>query len=191
MRRAWLWIGGGIAAFALFVHSCVRFLPADPATRIAAPAAADERGPLAMPVAGIKRDQLVDTFTQSRGEGRPHDAIDIMAPRGTPVFAAAPGIVEKLFYSERGGNTIYIRSLDRKWLYYYAHLDRYRPGLAEGQRIARGQVIASVGFTGNADPAGPHLHFAVHRMAEGEDWYQGRPINPYPLLKPGPADSGR
>ena len=145
-----------------------------------------EVGPagLAIPVAGVKASQLSDTFTQARAGGaRVHDAIDIMANRGTPVVAAAPGKVEKIFYSPGGGGkTVYVRSPDGKWTYYYAHLDKYIAGLAEGQSIARGQVLGTVGSTGNANPDLPHLHFAIHSMAAGEKWYQGRAVNPYPLL---------
>jgi murein DD-endopeptidase MepM/ murein hydrolase activator NlpD len=144
-----------------------------------------EIGPagLAIPVAGIKPEALADTYTQSRSGGRVHNAIDIMAPHGTPVVAAAEGRVEKLFFSQGGGGiTAYVRSPDRKWIYYYAHLDAYAPGLKEGQAVRRGDPIGTVGSTGNANPAGPHLHFAVHSMAEGEDWHEGSAINPYPLL---------
>ena len=139
---------------------------------------------LALPVAGIKPEQLSDTYSQARAGGvRLHDAIDIMAPEGTPVVAATGGTVEKLFESKGGGGlTIYIRSPDQRWVFYYAHLQGYAPGLAEGQRVNRGQLIGRVGHTGNADPAGPHLHFAIHRMQPGEKWYQGSAINPYPLL---------
>jgi murein DD-endopeptidase MepM/ murein hydrolase activator NlpD len=139
---------------------------------------------LAVPVAGIKPEQLSDTFTQARAGGaRLHDAIDIMAPEGTPVVAAADGTVEKLFDSKGGGGiTVYIRSPDQRWTYYYAHLQAYAPGLAEGQTVRRGQVIGRVGHTGNANPAGPHLHFAINRMQPGEKWYDGSPVNPYPLL---------
>ena len=137
---------------------------------------------LAVPVVGIKQDQLTDTYDDARGQGRRHDAIDIMAPEGTPVIAAADGMIEKLFNSVRGGMTIYERSPDQKWVYYYAHLSAYAPGLAEGQQVKRGQVLARVGHTGDASPDGPHLHFAVNSMAPGERWWNGTPINPYPLL---------
>jgi murein DD-endopeptidase MepM/ murein hydrolase activator NlpD len=139
---------------------------------------------LAVPVAGISIADLVDSYTQSRGGGaRVHDAIDIMAPAGTPVVAAAEGIVEKLYFSRGGGGiTVYVRSPDGQWSYYYAHLQEYAPGLTEGQRVARGDRLGSVGTTGNAGAAGPHLHFAVHRMEPGEPWYEGTPVNPYPLL---------
>jgi peptidoglycan LD-endopeptidase LytH len=139
---------------------------------------------LAIPVAGVSQADLVDTFTQARAGGRRrHDAIDIMAPSGTPVLAAAAGTVERMFFSQGGGGiTLYVRSPDRLWSYYYAHLQSYAPGLAEGQTVRRGQVIGRVGSTGNANPAGPHLHFAINRMAPGDRWHGGEPINPYPLL---------
>lgn len=139
---------------------------------------------LAVPVAGVDAADLVDTYTQARAGGaRRHDAIDIMAPEGTPVVAAAPGTVERLFFSQGGGGvTAYIRSGDRRWSYYYAHLQGYAPGLREGQRVERGQVIGYVGSTGNASPEGPHLHFAINRMMPEEDWHGGEAINPYPLL---------
>jgi murein DD-endopeptidase MepM/ murein hydrolase activator NlpD len=144
-----------------------------------------EVGPtgLAIPVPGVKPNQLVDTFDQARSQGRRHDAIDIMAAEGTPVIAAANGTIEKLFFSNGGGGiTVYERSADGKWMYYYAHLSAYAPGLAEGQRVKRGQVIARVGHTGDAIASAPHLHFAINQMAPDERWWNGTPINPYPLL---------
>lgn len=141
-------------------------------------------GGLAVPVAGVRVDQLVDTYTQARtGESGLHDAIDIMAPNGTPVVAATPGVVEKLFFSQGGGGiTAYVRSPDRRWIYYYAHLQEYAPGLGEGQTVRRGQLLGRVGHSGNASPGGPHLHFAIHRTTPEEQWWQGTAINPYPLI---------
>lgn len=141
-----------------------------------------QSGPLVIPVAGISAAQLADTFDDARGEARVHDAIDIMAPRGTPVIAAAAGTVEKLFDSKLGGTTVYIRRTGGQWIDYYAHLDGYAPGLAEGQKIAQGQMIGTVGSTGDASPEAPHLHFAINAMVPGEGWWQGKAINPYPLL---------
>lgn len=142
---------------------------------------------LAIPVVGIATGELSDTFTDSRGGGsRVHNAIDIMAPRGTPVVSATDGTVEKLFFSHGGGGiTAYVRSPDGIWLHYYAHLDAYAPTLREGQRIRRGDPIGTVGISGNANPSGPHLHYAIYRMSPGERWWQGAPINPYPLLAGG------
>jgi murein DD-endopeptidase MepM/ murein hydrolase activator NlpD len=139
---------------------------------------------LAIPVVGVKPGQLVDTYTQARAGGaRTHDAIDIMSAEGTPVIAAAPGRLEKLHFSDGGGGiTAYVRSDDGRWIYYYAHLQSYAAGLVEGRRVQRGQPIGRVGHTGNANPAGPHLHFAIFRMNPGEKWYQGTAVNPYPLL---------
>ncbi|MDB5691534.1 MAG: family metallopeptidase [Alphaproteobacteria bacterium] len=143
------------------------------------------RGPtgLAIPVVGVKPEQLTDTYSAARGGSRVHDATDIMAPRGTLVVAAAPGTLEKLFFSKGGGGiTAYVRSPDGAWQYYYAHLDAYAPGLHEGQAMKQGDPIGRVGSTGDASPEAPHLHFAINRMGQGERWWQGTPINPYPLL---------
>ena len=142
-------------------------------------------GSLAIPVAGIAPAQLTDTFDQARAAGaRHHDAIDIMAPRGTPVLAAAPGRVEKLFLSKYGGNTVYVRSEDGRTLYYYAHLDAYAPGLAEGAVVRSGDRIGLVGSTGDASPDAPHLHFAIMETRPEAKWYEPtQAINPYPLLR--------
>ena len=147
---------------------------------------------LVIPVAGISAGELSDTYTQSRGGGsRVHNAIDIMAPRGTPVVSASDGLVEKLYFSRGGGGiTAYIRSPDGQWLHYYAHLDAYSPGLREGQQIRRGDPIGTVGISCNASPSGPHLHYAIYRMRAGERWWQGSPINPYPLLASASSAAG-
>ena len=137
---------------------------------------------LLVPVQGILPKQLSDTFTQSRGEGRLHDAIDILAPRGTPVLAVADGRVAKLFTSKPGGLTLYQFDADEKLAYYYAHLDAYSPTLVEGQQLHRGDVIGYVGSTGNASPEAPHLHFAIFILGADKKWWQGKAINPYPLL---------
>lgn len=141
-------------------------------------------GPLLLPVDGVASAQLIDTFNQTRDGGeRVHDAIDIMAPRGTGVRSAAPGTVERLFLSEAGGNTVYVRSADKRRIFYYAHLDQYAPGLVEGQTLAKGQRLGTVGSTGNADPAAPHLHFAILQSQPQAEWWEPTTaINPYPLL---------
>jgi murein DD-endopeptidase MepM/ murein hydrolase activator NlpD len=156
-------------------------IPITPPMPIPAPSTTPESG-LLIPVSGILAKQLSDTFTQSRGAGRLHDAIDIMAPRGTPVVAVADGRVAKLFNSKPGGLTLYQFDAEEKLAYYYAHLDSYAPTLVEGQQLRRGDVIGYVGSTGNASPDGPHLHFAVFILAPDKKWWQGTPINPYPLL---------
>lgn len=139
---------------------------------------------LVVPVQGVSRAQIVDTWGQSRANGaRVHQATDIVAPEGTRVVAAAPGTVEKLFYSNGGGGiTLYVRSPDRRWSYYYAHLQRYAPGLVEGMRVDAGDPLGFVGDTGNSGAGNFHLHFALSRMEPRDGWWQGRPVNPYPLL---------
>lgn len=139
---------------------------------------------LIIPVAGVRSEELSDTFSQARASGaRRHDAIDILAPRGTPVIAAGTGRVEKLFLSKDGGNTVYVRSTDGRRIYYYAHLDRYAPELREGMRVVQGDAIGTVGSTGNADPAAPHLHFAVWMTEPARKWWeQAIALNPFPLL---------
>lgn len=184
-RLGCVWFTLAILLLLLFLKMCVRIVPGDaPPSAVSSqrPAAA-EAGSLLIPVEGVPPSALTDTFTEARAGGeRPHDAIDIVAARGRAVLAVADGRVERLFDSQDGGLTIYQRSRDGRRIYYYAHLDGYVAGLAEGQEVKRGQRIAFVGSTGNANPAAPHLHFAVHEIAVGEPWHGGRPINPYPLL---------
>jgi peptidoglycan LD-endopeptidase LytH len=139
-------------------------------------------GSLLLPVAGVTAAQLTDTYTQSRGTGRSHDAIDIMAARGTPVFAVDDGKVVKLFNSVPGGLTVYQFDRDQKVAYYYAHLDAYASGVAAGTSLKRGELLGYVGSTGNASPDAPHLHFAVFVLGPEKNWWQGTAINPYPLL---------
>ena len=138
---------------------------------------------LLIPVQGVGAASLVDTYEQSRGQGRRHDAIDIMAPRGAPVLAVSDGVVMKLFNSVRGGITLYELAPDRRTIYYYAHLDRYAPGIAEGQPLRRGQVLGYVGNTGDAGPGNYHLHFEVSTTADPKRYWGGAPQNPYPLLR--------
>jgi murein DD-endopeptidase MepM/ murein hydrolase activator NlpD len=179
----------GAIAFALMLRPGRREpIPAPQPAATASPVQASAG--LVLPVSGVKPEELVDTWGQSRGGGmREHHAIDIMAPRGTPVVAAAPGRVEKIFESRNGGHTVYVRSPDGATVYYYAHLDAYRPGLAEGQQVKTGDVLATVGSTGDASPEAPHLHFEIKRMSAGEGWWQGQEVNPYPLLAGRPAAS--
>ena len=138
---------------------------------------------LIIPVAGVSRDQLLDTFSAARGDGRVHDAIDIIAPKGTPVLAVAAGKILRLFQSKAGGTTIYQLSGDEKFIYYYAHLDRYAEGLYEGRFVIQGETIAHVGDTGNAGAGNYHLHFSVAMTSDPKRWWEGVNINPYPLLR--------
>jgi murein DD-endopeptidase MepM/ murein hydrolase activator NlpD len=137
---------------------------------------------LLTPVVGVSPQQLRNTFDEKRG-GKTHEALDIMAPRGTPVVATDDGRVVKLFRSVPGGITIYQADRDNEVIYYYAHLDAYAEGLREGQLLKRGDVIGYVGSTGNASAAAPHLHFAVLRMPPGKEWWKGTPVDPLPLLQ--------
>ncbi|HYK41122.1 MAG TPA: M23 family metallopeptidase [Thermoanaerobaculia bacterium] len=138
--------------------------------------------PLLLPVRGIHAAALKDNFEEARDGARRHEAIDILAPRGTPVIAAVDGTVAKLFTSQAGGLTVYEFDPMKTFSYYYAHLDRYAPGLAEGQALKRGDPIGEVGTTGNAPKNTPHLHFAIFRLGPEKHWWQGEPVNPYPLL---------
>jgi peptidoglycan LD-endopeptidase LytH len=136
-----------------------------------------------MPVSGIDPSSIHDTFDEMRGGAtRRHDALDILAPRGTPVVATDDGTVKKLFTSVAGGLTVYQFDPDQRHCYYYAHLDAYAPGLHEGQILRRGDLIGYVGTTGNAAKDTPHLHFAVIRLDPDERWWTGTAIDPYPLL---------
>jgi murein DD-endopeptidase MepM/ murein hydrolase activator NlpD len=174
-----------IGGFALIVNKgggiSSRFSQRAPASSSEAAAAG---GGLVVPVAGVQPGQLADTWGDARGDGtRQHHAIDIMAPRGTPVVAAAAGTVEKIFESANGGHTVYIRRTDGTWQDYYAHLDGYASDLREGIQVKQGQQIGTVGSSGDASPEAPHLHYEIHRMAPGDGWSKGTEVNPYPILR--------
>lgn len=180
-RGVFLWLVIGSVSLAAVLAYAL------PMPGVAAPAASDgaallAQRPLVIPVAGIRPEALVDTFEQGR-PGHRHEAIDIAAPRGTPVHAVDDGKVAKLFTSVPGGLTVYQFDPAGKLAYYYAHLDRYVPGLKEGEPLRRGDVIGYVGSTGNAAPDAPHLHFAVFRLGPLQQWWKGDAINPYPALR--------
>ena len=139
---------------------------------------------LMVPVLNVRPSDLTDTFSDERGGGsRLHEAIDIMAPEGTTVVASAPGKVEKIYRSDAGGKTIFVRSNNGETIHYYAHLDEYAEGLNEGQQIRRGQRLGTVGSTGNASPDAPHLHFAIFRTTKDAEWWEpANAVNPFPLL---------
>jgi murein DD-endopeptidase MepM/ murein hydrolase activator NlpD len=154
-----------------------------PLSTVIASSSSDAPRPLIMPVAGIDPSSIHDMFDEMRGGStRRHDALDILAPRGTAVVAADDGMVKKLFTSVPGGLTVYEFDPDQRYCYYYAHLDAYAPGLHEGQLLHRGDLVGYVGTTGNAPKDTPHLHFAVIRLDPDKRWWTGTPINPYPLL---------
>jgi len=137
---------------------------------------------LEFPVAGAPR-ALTDSFDDPRGVARRHHAVDIMAPRGSPVRAVDAGTIVKLASGGAGGTTIYQFDATEAYCYYYAHLQGYAPGVHEGQKVTRGEVIGYVGTTGNAPANAPHLHFAISRLDERKEWWGGTPVNPYPLLR--------
>ena len=156
-------------------HVVFRRTPAVPVT--AGP------GVLAIPVAGYARADVRDSWGDPRDNGlRAHHGTDLMAPVDTPVLAAAPGTVEKLWVSAAGGNTVYVRSPDRGWTYYYAHLAGYAPGLHEGQTVRAGTPLGYVGDTGNAGAGNYHLHFGLTRTTPDQHWYEGEDVDPYPYL---------
>jgi murein DD-endopeptidase MepM/ murein hydrolase activator NlpD len=147
---------------------------------------------LTIPVAGITAEKLIDTYSASRSEGRTHNAIDIMAPQGTPVVAATDGTVAKLHESNKGGISLYQFDSSGQFIYYYAHLMSYAAGITEGKQIKRGEVIGYVGDTGNATPGSYHLHFGISKANSPGRWYGGTPINPFPLLRgQGPGAGGQ
>lgn len=141
----------------------------------------DSPRPMIIPVTGVEPGALHDMFDEVRGNRR-HEAIDIMAPRGTPVIATDDGVVKKLFTSVPGGLTVYEFDPDQRYCYYYAHLDGYAAGLHEGQLLHRGDLVGYVGTTGNAPKDAPHLHFAVIRLDPDRRWWKGSYVDPYPLL---------
>jgi len=135
---------------------------------------------LGLPVEGLKAAELRDNFAEARGD-RPHEALDILAPRGTRVLAVDDGRVAKLFSSVRGGLTVYQFDPTETFCYYYAHLDGYAAGLSQGDYLTRGSVVGFVGTTGNAAPDTPHLHFTVFKLGPEKRWWEGTPINPFPI----------
>ena len=153
----------------------------DSATAALLPEAALAAKGLIIPVQGVDASRVRDSYTAARG-GRTHDAVDIMAPRGTPVIAADSGTILKLRQNEAGGITIYQLDASERFVYYYAHLDRYQDGLIEGLTIRQGDVLGFVGTTGNAPKDLPHLHFQVMLYRGRGQYWGGDPINPHPYF---------
>lgn len=139
---------------------------------------------LIIPVAGVAAKDLIDSFDDARSGTRHHNALDIMAKRNTPVLAAVSGTVVKLHNSAAGGLTIYESDPTSRFVMMYGHLDSYRPGLADGAKVSRGEIIGFVGSTGNANPLAPHLHFQITRNDNMKEWWKGTPINPFPIYRP-------
>ena len=184
-RQEWGWRWGWLLGAALVLPALALaagpqpgVLPAGEETTLPEPPA------LRMPVQGMAPEDVQDTYTDQRGGGaRVHGALDLMAPRGTPVLAVDGGRIAKLFLSKPGGTTVYQFDPTGRFAYYYAHLDGYAEGLAEGQTVQRGQLLGYVGSTGNASPEAPHLHFGIFRLDAQQRWWTGVPLNPYPYLR--------
>ena len=151
-------------------------------------AAAEAAPRLVVPVAGVRTEELKDSYGAARSGGREHKGVDIFAPRGTPVLAATPGVIVGQDTSALGGISLYQRDMDGRTIYFYAHLSGYRAGLKEGDLVRQGDTVAYVGATGNAPPGSPHLHFAVYTVTDPNRWWRGRDLNPYDLLKDAAAD---
>jgi murein DD-endopeptidase MepM/ murein hydrolase activator NlpD len=192
-RRAFLagaWIEGAVVASVLAylaVTGQALVLSVRPRE---VPPSASEDGRLVIPVAGVRRAELRDSFHAARSGGRQHLGIDIMAPEGTPVLAAAGGVIVKRDSSALGGISLYERGMDGTTMYFYAHLGRYAPAVAEGYLVRRGDVIAYVGHTGNASASAPHLHFGIYTVTDPNRWWHGRDLNPYAVLT-GPEGAPR
>jgi murein DD-endopeptidase MepM/ murein hydrolase activator NlpD len=156
----------------------------DPPTPAMASAVAELRDrSLDLPVQGASRGELRDSFDERRDGTRAHEAIDMLAPRNTPILAVEDGRIVRLFSSKAGGTTIYQFDPTARFVYYYAHLEKYANGLAEGNQVQRGQVIGYVGTSGNAPKNTPHLHFAIFQLTEKKEWWKGTPLDPYLILK--------
>jgi len=138
---------------------------------------------LMVPVHGVRHRDLRDTYNAPRGGGRAHLALDIIARKGTRVVAADDGFILRIVRNDLGGKTLYLTDENRRFVYYYAHLDEWKYGLEEGQRVRRGQLIGTVGTTGNAPADTPHLHFQLMRMSPGRQYWNGEPVNPIPYLR--------
>jgi murein DD-endopeptidase MepM/ murein hydrolase activator NlpD len=141
------------------------------------------RGRVRVPIDGEDIESFKNGFAERRGGDRPHEAVDMLAPRNTPVHAVENGTIAKLFTSKAGGLTIYQYDPTGRLCYYYAHLERYADGLKDGQAVSQGETIGYVGTTGNAPANTPHLHFAVFELNADKHWWQGKPLDPYRLFK--------
>jgi murein DD-endopeptidase MepM/ murein hydrolase activator NlpD len=170
------------------MHRAIDATKLPPATVGNAPSAGNAdlallRNELSVPIGNLPAAALHDTYAELRGGTRPHEALDILAPRGTPVLSAAKGRVLKLFNSKPGGLMVYATDSSERFILLYGHLDAYAPGLKDGQALTQGQPIGIVGTTGNAPANTPHLHFAIARAVDVKQWWKGTPVNPYPLLR--------
>lgn len=177
-----------IVGLAIYLAAADRVLTIGFPTRASLGAPAAEAAGLTIPVAGVLPSELKDTYGAGRSGGRLHKGVDIFAKQGTPVVAAAEGVIVKRDSNAVGGISVYQRGSDARTIYYYAHLHGYRPGLKEGDLVRPGDVIGYVGSTGNVTGS-PHLHFSIHTVTDPNRWWKGRDLNPYDLLVPDGAPS--
>jgi peptidoglycan LD-endopeptidase LytH len=175
-----------LASNAAFADPSISALRADTSKSTALSELRSKR--LVLPVLGVSIERLKDSFRDRRGDSRRHNAIDILAPRGTPVVSADSGRILKLYRNNFGGLMVYASDAEGRYIYSYAHLDRYRHGLREGALISRGDTLGYVGTTGNAPPNIPHLHFAILRSSNVKRWSRGTPVNPFDVFKSPPSD---
>ena len=158
--------------------------PASPTSLPAASAIGDLRSRgLRLPIDDAVVEAMKGGFDEGRAGGRAHEAVDILAPRNTPIRAVEDGAIAKLFTSKAGGTTVYQFDPSGRFCYYYAHLESYAPGLHDGQHVSQGEVIGFVGTSGNAPPNTPHLHFAVFELDADRHWWKGRAIDPYLIFR--------
>jgi len=188
-------IGVALAEVALIVGLAIYLAAADRVLTIGFPTReslvrAVDSDELTIPVAGVLRSELKDTYGAARSGGRSHKGVDIFAKQGTPVVAAAEGVIVKRDSNAVGGISVYQRGSDARTIYYYAHLHGYRPGLKEGDLVRPGDVIGYVGSTGNVTGS-PHLHFSIHTVTDPNRWWKGRDLNPYHLLVPDEASAAK
>jgi len=140
--------------------------------------------PLMVPVDGVPPERVTDSFHEPRGDGRIHNATDILAPRETAVVAAIAGQVLRLRQNAAGGITAYLIDQERRYVYYYAHLAFYSRAITEGLEVPEGFVIGYVGTSGNAPPDTPHLHFQAMRLKPDQrDWWNGTPVDVRPFMR--------
>lgn len=183
MAAAWIALLALLPEASRLIGGSAAPSPAGTPSPAARAGALGEVGVLAVPVNGVRRQDLRDSWGDPRENGlREHHGADLMAPANTPVTAAAPGTVEKLWVSAAGGTTVYVRAPARNWTYYYAHLSGYAPGLHEGQSVRTGDLLGYVGDTGNAGVGNFHLHFGLTHTTPDQHWYEGTDVDPYPYL---------
>ena len=137
---------------------------------------------IVLPVAGADMSKVEDSYSEPRDGGRVHRAIDILAPRGTPILSADDGKILRMTTNTLGGISMYTVDTENRLVYYYAHMDHYNDAMSPGRTIVKGDTLGYVGTTGNAPKDTPHLHFQVMRWPADGKYWNGDPIDPYEAL---------